>query len=219
MKYLGPPQSGSVADQTASRNRYGQYFRDRVQPDQTSTPRRAVARGDFGAAVSAWRALTDDQRLAWNAWAELHPRKNSLGRVKVLSGQTAFISGWLLTFRDGGGLITDPPAGQPSFVLRGIEIASPASNLEFSWDLVSLETINIWATEGQSSGVMSAPGKKWWIALTNLAPVTLTGTIDLTAAYTALIGAPVTGQAVFFRASTTSEGVRSPFLTARCVVS
>jgi hypothetical protein len=101
MKYLGPPQSGSVANETFSRNRFGQYVRARIG-------RGGVPSHPLTAAVAAWQALTAEQQFGWNAWADLVSRRNSLGAVKVCSGYQRFVSAFWL-----GNVFGVPPTDAP----------------------------------------------------------------------------------------------------------
>lgn len=86
MKYLGAPQSGSQANTTASRNKGGQYYRNRSMPTQPRTSSQTGFRANFGTLSTAWAVLTDAQRMAWNAYATTHSRVDSLGQSIKLSG-------------------------------------------------------------------------------------------------------------------------------------
>lgn len=90
MKFIGNPQSGSQDGLTSSRNRFGQYLRTRavpVNPNSTAQGQRRVA---FAAAASAWRTLSNLQRLAWNNYALSLPVVDSLGQTQTLSGFQQF---------------------------------------------------------------------------------------------------------------------------------
>lgn len=91
MKYLGVPQSGSQANTTASRGRYGQYYRNRSMPTQPRTEAQMSVRNSFGAYSAGWGLLTQEQRSAWNAYAATHPKTNSLGASIFLSGLQQYI--------------------------------------------------------------------------------------------------------------------------------
>lgn len=90
MKQLNVPQSGSQADTTASRNRFGQYLRTRAMPTQPRTAAQLAVRSNLTEVSAAWRGLTDAQRVAWNAYAQAHPRTDSLGQSVKLTGHMAF---------------------------------------------------------------------------------------------------------------------------------
>lgn len=111
MKILDVPQSGSVAGQTSSRNRFGQYRRSRAIPVNPNTTAQQAARDDFSAASQAWRGLTQAQRDAWAAYATTRPRTNSLGQTIYLTGHQTFVALRSLMAAVGLPLPTVPPAG------------------------------------------------------------------------------------------------------------
>lgn len=92
MKKLDVPQSGSQADTTASRNRYGQYNRTRRTPVNPNTAAQSAARSRLTDLSRAWSGLDETDRLAWAAFAEAHPRTDSLGQSNVLTGHQAYVS-------------------------------------------------------------------------------------------------------------------------------
>lgn len=90
MKQLNVPQSGSQANTTASRNRFGQYLRNRSMPTQPRTAAQVAVRSSLANFSQLWKTLTDAQRLAWSAYADSHPRTNSLGVSIKLTGSMAY---------------------------------------------------------------------------------------------------------------------------------
>jgi hypothetical protein len=93
MKYLGQPQSGSLAGQTASHNRAGQYLRNRRAPVQpVGSGRRAFIRAAFGAASSGWSALGSALQLSFNAYAAAHPITDALGQSITLTGHQMYVA-------------------------------------------------------------------------------------------------------------------------------
>lgn len=126
MKYLGAPQSGSQANTTASRNRAGQYYRNRRSPVQpVGTGRRAIVRAAFGAASSAYATLTAAQQAAWSAYAATTPYTDKLGQALVLTGHQMFVA--ISTQLQNVGL---PISNTP-----------PASSTVFSQGLVTLSAM------------------------------------------------------------------------------
>lgn len=108
MKYLGIPQSGSVADETFARNPFGQYVRARVG-------RGGSGQAQMGLAVAAWQAESADVQLAWGDYARSLLQSNSLGVAVVLSGYQAYLRGWLGTYSSLGSGPVSPfsPPGVP----------------------------------------------------------------------------------------------------------
>jgi hypothetical protein len=111
MKFLGNPSSGSQAGTTFSHNRAGQYTRNRRSPVQpVGTGRRAIIRQAFGAASSAWAALTIVQQAAFTSYAAAHPITDALGQSITLTGQQMFVSIGTQLLNCGTALPTAAPA-------------------------------------------------------------------------------------------------------------
>ena len=111
MKFLGPPSSGSIAGTTSSHNRAGQYTRNRRSPVQpVGTGRRAFIRASFGAASTAWAALTSANQAAWIAYAASHPITDALGQSITLTGHQMFVAVATQLQNVGQALPTVPPA-------------------------------------------------------------------------------------------------------------
>jgi hypothetical protein len=84
--------SGSIGGATASRNRGGQYFRQRVVPTNPNSAKQQAVRAIFAGLVNAWvNTLTQAQRDAWATYATNVPRTNTLGDQLVLTGQQMYI--------------------------------------------------------------------------------------------------------------------------------
>jgi hypothetical protein len=90
MKFLGEPRSGSFAGQTSSRNRFGQYVRNRATPVNPNSTFQAAVRSRLGTNASAWRAITDVQRAGWLSLGASISRTDSLGQVYTLTGFQAY---------------------------------------------------------------------------------------------------------------------------------
>lgn len=101
--------SGSVGGQTASRNRYGAYFRTRAVPVASTTNPALQAKARLAAASQAWGGLTDAQRLSWRTWAATNPVTDALGQSQILSGHAAFCGIYTRVDISGGTVFDDPP--------------------------------------------------------------------------------------------------------------
>lgn len=121
MKFLAAmagTMSGSLGGMTASRNRGGQYFRQRVVPTDPNSTAQALVRGYMAAAVEYWgQTLTSFQRDAWGVYAANTPTTDSLGQELVLTGQQMFIRSAVVRARAGEAFVDDAPTaydrGQP----------------------------------------------------------------------------------------------------------
>lgn len=83
---------GSSDGVTYSRNRFGSYIRNRVAPVQPRTPFQLAVRATFTALSTAWRSLTDAERLDWSDLGSQIVRSDSLGNSYNLTGNQAYQS-------------------------------------------------------------------------------------------------------------------------------
>ena len=88
---LAGAMSGSVGSVTASRNRYGAYFRTRAIPVNPNTSFQLAVRASLSNLSTAWSGLTTGERLAWKEWADQNPIVDALGQVQNLAPNAAFI--------------------------------------------------------------------------------------------------------------------------------
>lgn len=84
--------SGSIGGQTASRNRFGNYFRARTTPVNPNTNRQSVVRAAVAWLADAWRSiLTQAERNGWEVYAANIVRTDSLGSQMKLTGFNDYI--------------------------------------------------------------------------------------------------------------------------------
>lgn len=83
--------SGSAGGLTASRNRFGNYFRTRAVPVQPNTSRQQFVKAAFAALSVRWTGLTQAQRDTWDLYAENTPVTNKLGLTVLLTGLNMYI--------------------------------------------------------------------------------------------------------------------------------
>lgn len=89
---LGTQLSGSTGGVTASRNRFGTYFRQRANPVNPATPLQLAVRSAMQQLVDAWQiTLTSAQRTGWDTYAANVPVLNRIGDVIHLTGQNHYI--------------------------------------------------------------------------------------------------------------------------------
>ena len=115
MLIIAPPQSGSVAAQTSSRNRSGQYVRSRANPVQPRTPAQVAARARLTTCAASWRGLTAANMAAWQAFAASFTTVNRIGTTINLTGTQAYVKVDCVNLLLGRAIVAIPPA-LPSFV-------------------------------------------------------------------------------------------------------
>ena len=73
-----------------SKNRAGNYLRNKVTPVNPQTSYQTAVRALLTAASQAWRTLTEAQRLAWNSAVQNFTGTDIFGDVKTPSGINLF---------------------------------------------------------------------------------------------------------------------------------
>jgi hypothetical protein len=209
VKILTAPQSGSQAGTTASRNRFGQYLRTRAIPVQPRTPKQTLNRAAFTVGSSAWRALTDAQRTAWNDYAAQLTRSDSLGSSYQPTGAELF-TGSVVTSQDL--TLTDPPAVLPNYFLyaNAVTYTDPTPGPEaFTVGVGQTNADNRFLIETSgpvSPGLTSAAAIRQWRSLPGSAANLYANLFSFNASpvaflteYNYLFPSPTTGQVIFFR--------------------
>lgn len=103
--------SGQLGDLIHSRNRSGQYTRPYVLPIGSDTPAAQVTAAAFATVAAYWTTtLTEDDRQAWQLWADTHPRPDALGQLRHLTGRMAWIGVSLQRLQAGAPFIFRPSA-------------------------------------------------------------------------------------------------------------
>lgn len=205
MKYLGNPQSGSLAGTTASHNRAGQYLRNRRTPvNPVGTGRRGAIKAAFGGASQAWAALTVTQQAGWTSFAASHPITDALGQSVTLTGHQMFVSCATQLKNCGQAYPTTAPASASVFAVgvptltavhAGAITLTPAG-LGASTDFLLYAFA---APVGGGVGFM----KTFWQA--GEVAGNSTTAIVATTAYTTQFGALVAGQRVFFKCTPVNQ--------------
>lgn len=205
MKYLGPPQSGSLAGTTASHNRAGQYLRNRRAPVQpTGTGRRAAIRTAFGSAAKGYAGLTGPQQAAWTSYAASYPTTDALGQSITLTGQQMYVSINTQLLNCGGVQSSVPPisnvvasAGVPTLTaVHAAAITLTPTGLGAAGDF------QLYAfSSPQSSG--TSTNATWWQA--GHVAGNSVAAIVATTAYTNQFGAVTVGQRIFFKVTPVNQ--------------
>ncbi len=210
MLVLKPPQSGSIAGTTASRNRFGQYERSRGIPVQPRSPKATFTRALLSSGSSQWRSLPYVDQTAWNDYADGLTRSNPLGSSYQPTGASLFAGAAVVD--TGVGNITVPPSTLPSYLLlvTGMSYTDPTPGPEafdFTIDATDANNQVLVETSGPiSPGITSAAAVRRWRSLPSSAnnlhattyPMTASP-IDILTEYKFLFPSPTTGQVIWFR--------------------
>lgn len=217
MKYLGVPSSGSQAGTTASRNRFGQYFRTRAMPVQPRTTSQLNQRARMAANASAWRALTSAQRAGWASLGLMMTRTDSLGQSYTLNGFAAYCSVNNNKLAAGDAAVSDAPAIVTPGDLTNATITLTAVAFSIAYTATPLAAgvrLFIFASPQRSAGV-NFNGDYRLISVTAAAAAS---PANILAAYTAKFGVPVVGNLIFNSLILYKGGFQgSPFNNAQVV--
>lgn len=122
---------GMLGGTVYSRNRSGPYSRTRGTIYDPATPPQVNARDRFVFLNDRWAALSDDQRVSWNVYADLLRLQNSLGQPSRISGKAAYLRFNNLRYNSSqvSYLLDNPPS------LSTFAPAPVLSNFSAVWDV------------------------------------------------------------------------------------
>jgi hypothetical protein len=218
MKILDVPQSGSVGGVTSSRNRFGQYRRNRATPVNPASTAQGIVRARMAANSAAWRALTDAQREGWASLGASMTRTDALGQTYSLNGFMAYCSVNNNKALCGDATVSAAPAlVTPSTVLT-VTVTTTGGVLSVAFTPTPMPAstrIAIYASPQTSAG-KSFESDLRFISVSAAAAAS---PVNLLAAYTAKFGVPVVGNRIFFSLVSINGGFQSgPFLTSTVVI-
>ena len=217
MKILDVPQSGSLAGQTSSRNRFGQYRRTRAIPVNPSSSQQLTMRARMSTNAAAWRALTDVQRAGWTSLGLMMTRTDALGQVYTLNGFLAYCSVNNNNLTAGNAAVSTAPSldTPPQLLTATITLTGAAFSVAYTaTPLGSGERLFIFCSPQRSSG-RAFNGDFRLIAVTAAAAAS---PANIFAAYQARLGTPVVGNRVFLSLAVYRNGfIGSPFGVSQVV--
>src|ERR1039458_3444471 len=122
MKRQKKNQSGALGDTVASRNRFGEYDRERVSPKHPRTVSQLGSWGNMTDLSGLWNWLREDQRVAWRRLAlEVHSRPN-MAQSGKLDGRLLFLKlNRVLATCGREPLLDPPPLPSPEFGQKLVE--------------------------------------------------------------------------------------------------
>ena len=221
MKFLDVPQSGSIAGNTHSHNRAGQYKRNRRSPVQpVGTGRRAFIRSAFGAASTGWSTLTATEQAAWATYADSHPIVDSLGQAIKLTGHQMYVAINTQLQNCGQASNSVPPVSSAT--------VAPVVTVYTAVAATGVVTITMTASGGASDFILVAFARPqsagrsqvsaFWQA--DVLPGDSVGNATEGAKVVAQFGALVAGQRLFLKLTPVNEyGVTGTPLIKFCTVS
>jgi hypothetical protein len=196
MKFLDVPRSGSYQGLTSSRNRFGQYVRARATPVNPNSVQQGIVRSRLTLNAAAWRGLTANQRASWTSLGSQMVRTDALGQSYSLTGFQAYCSVNNNNLACGNAAVsTAPVLGTPSGLATStITLTSAAFSVAYTTTPLAAGTrLMVFASPQRNAG-RSFESDYRLIAVSAAAAAS---PFDVFAAYSARLGAPVTGNRVF----------------------
>ncbi len=196
MKYLGNPQSGSYAQMTASRNRFGQYFRTRATPVNPNSTNQSASRNRVGGLAQAYRGLTPTQQSGWTALGLSITRTDSLGASYNLTGMQAYVSVNAENLTAGNASVAAAPAIVVPLALTSVTITLTSAAFSVAYLATPLGAgarAFIFCSPQRSAG-RNFEADYRLIAVTAAAAAS---PANIFAAYSLRLGTPVTGNKIF----------------------
>lgn len=218
MKILDVPQSGSVGARTSSRNRSGQYVRQRAIPTQPRTPAQIQARASLGDQSAAWRGLTDAQRAAWNAFGASFTVTNSLGTTINLTGAQCFVKVNTVNVKNGVATVQLPPA-LPSFLANtctGVTAVAATPLITIQGVAPAAGTLFMVFASPQLSAGVTFNGK---YAYLQTSQTFTAGAMSIQTAYAARYGALIVGKKIFVKVVQSQAGMQDNGTVFTAIVS
>lgn len=213
---------GKLGGQVFSKNRGGAYVRTKVTPSNAQTPFQTAVRGILTFFASNFRALTDNQILAWNNAVSDFTGTDIFGDVKTPSGIDLYVKLNANLAKVGESAISNPPLPSNVSQLTGISVvaAAGAGTVSISADQATVgagQRMYIEATPNLSPGKSFVKSEFRAIGYTGVnAGLPFAAGTD----YTTKFGNMVAGQKLFVRVQTVdiATGLVSLKQTTFCIV-
>ena len=123
---------GKLAGSVFSKNRSGSYVRTKVTPVNPQTVYQLEARNRVTQLSQGWRALTDAQRVAWNAAVSSFQGTNIFGNTVSPSGLNLYVKLNSNLLEAAIAVITEPPLPQEVAAIESMVAAATAAIPDFS---------------------------------------------------------------------------------------
>lgn len=187
-----------------SKNRFGNYIRNKTTPVNPQTTYQQNARALLAAMSQAWAGLTEAQRSGWRALAQSLPFTDIFGDSKVLTGQMLYSKLNVNLEKMGETAVANAPAKVAvPFIEAPLLVATQTASAMTVLDLSVLPAtipagfeVAVYATPAINPGISFVKNQFRFIGV---APAPTTGDIDLLTLWNARFGTASPGQRVFVR--------------------
>jgi hypothetical protein len=191
-----------------SKNRYGNYIRNKVTPVNPQTSYQLQQRANLSALSSGWRTLTQSQRDGWISAAKSASKTDIFGDSKTLSGQAYYVSLNLNLLRAGSAQIDDAPLTEsvPYLGITAMLYATVGGTIDEVSVTIAPTAIPagykliVYITPGLSPGIAFVKNQFRYLGTFTVAA----GKADISAAVESRFGVAIVGQNVFMRVALVS---------------
>lgn len=218
MKFLGNPSSGSEAQLTYSRNRFGQYVRTRATPVNPNSTAQGQVRARMSSNAAAWRALTEVQREGWSTLGASMVRTDALGQTYTLTGFQAYCSVNNNNLAAGNAVVDDAPALVTPEAIVTCTPTATAATFSIAYTVTPLPAgarLFVFASTQRSAG-RSFEGD---LRLVHVSAAAAASPANIFTAYQTKFGTPVVGNRVFLACTVYLTGFQSGPYNTSVVVS
>ena len=198
---------GTVGGNVFASNKGGNYVRRGKKPTNANTIKQQEVRNFFGTQSGLWRGLTEEQRRSWIEGAVNFPYMDSLGEMKVYSGQQLFnkLNNNLVQYGLSTLEICPTPQSFPAVEWVSVANDITADTLTATLRVGGVETVPsnfllaISATQSLSAGI-SAPARQRFKNILNVAETGALVDVDLAPDYNANFAPLAVGDTIFLGA-------------------
>lgn len=193
-----------------SKNRFGNYMRNKTTPVNPQTTHQQNARAILSAMSQGWAGITQAQRNAWGALAQTLPFTDIFGDPKVLTGQQMYVKLNSNLQKIGGAAVSNAPVKEsvPAVAITALAATAAGGALTGLDATISPATVPagfsvaVYATPAINPGVQFVKNRYRFLGV---APAPVGGVIDLEPLWNARYGGIVSGQKVFVRIALVSS--------------
>lgn len=195
--------SGKCGDVVASRNRYGQFLRVRIDTPQSPSSFWTNLRDYTLYLNGEWSLISNDERIQWNLAAETIRRSDALATEYRLSGFNYFQSVNINRWYCGLVPISLPPIRKAVAMLDFFNISAnsaiPTITTSFSPAIPGDKFLKIWLTPNLSAGINRAHHQ---FRMVKVAPDSYASGSSILTEYDARFGSLfIPGAKIFFKAA------------------
>lgn len=198
---IGVEMRNKMGGSVFSKNRGGNYVRNKVSPVQPRTSYQQNQKANLANNSSQWRGLTAAQMATWNTGTAAFPYTDVFGDVKTLSGQQLYVQLNNRLVAAGQARITScpSPVSVPQAKLTAAAAAAGAATFTVTVSDATVPTgcsLMIWATPELGLGITFVKPKMRQIGTTTLTA----GVANIKTIWTNRFGSLVAGKNIWVRA-------------------